>query len=69
MDCGSGAIYTAAQMEAMRNSGMFDDVLARTQEMKLDPTPAQLKRGHVNLFDRCPCGSYKPFVFCCHKRS
>ena len=35
------------------------------KEMKLTPTPTQIKRKKVGRNDPCPCGSGKKFKKCC----
>lgn len=60
MDCLTGRIYEAEQVETMPHERR-----QYMRQMEVPPTPRQLAKRRVGRNDPCPCGSGKKFKRCC----
>ena len=64
MDTRTGNIILPPELKLLRRE-FHGELPEFIKEMKIDPTPKQLKRGKVGRNDPCPCGSDKKFKKCC----
>ena len=68
MQTDTGRILSPEMMEEIRKATASPEELAKYKEMKLSPTPKQLRRKppRVGRNEPCPCGSGKKFKRCCY---
>lgn len=71
MNTETGEILNPDQMEFLRQTTEYDpekmEKLKKFKEMKLPPTPRQLRKKKIGRNEPCPCGSGKKFKKCCLK--
>lgn len=73
MDVRTGNILSPELIELLQRGnvetaeGRLQREYEHLREMRLPPTPEQLRRGRVGRNDPCPCGSGKKFKSCCFR--